>query len=166
MMKVSLNNPPIHLIMVGGYDERLNENVEYYDELQRLATSMNLGDSVTFLRSPSDAIKTCLLKNSHTLIYTPDKEHFGIVPLEAMYCKLPVIAVSSGGPLETVEDHRTGYLCQPTAEDFAEKMQYLYENRNLAIKMGERGRERVIQHFSFKSFSHQLNEFVNNLVSN
>lgn len=151
--------------MVGGYDDRLMENVEYYNELQRLATSLNLGDSVTFLRSPSDEIKTCLLKNSHTLLYTPDKEHFGIVPLEAMYCRLPVIAVSSGGPLETVEDHRTGYLCQPTAEDFTEKMQYLYENQNLATKMGERGRERVIQHFSFKAFSCQLNELVSSLLT-
>ena len=150
--------------MVGGYDERLVENVEHFEELRNLSASLNLGDSVTFLRSPSNEIKTCLLKNSHALLYTPDKEHFGIVPLEAMYCQLPVIAVNSGGPLETVEDHRTGYLCHPTAEDFAEKMQYLYENRNVALKMGERGRHRVIQHFSFNAFSQQLNELVNDLV--
>lgn len=82
-----------------------------------------------------------------------------------MYCQLPVIAVNSGGPLETVEDHRTGYLCHPTVEDFAEKMKYLYENRNLATKMGERGRQRVIEHFSFNSFSQQLNELVGELTA-
>nr|SVE72937.1 EOG090X069M [Ceriodaphnia reticulata] len=164
LLKSKLYDAQIHLIMVGGYDERLLENVEHYEELRSLSTSLNLGDSITFLRSPSNEIKTCLLKNSHTLLYTPDKEHFGIVPLEAMYCQLPVIAVNSGGPLETVEDHQTGYLCHPTAEEFAERMQYLYENRNIATKMGERGRHRVIQHFSFKSFSHQLNELVSGLA--
>ena len=131
--------------------------------MTKLVTALNLSDSVTFLRSPSDETKTCLLKNCQALLYTPDKEHFGIVPLEAMYCQLPVIAVNSGGPLETVEDHRTGYLCHPTAEDFAGKMRYLLENPNIAIKMGERGRQRVIQHFSFHSFSHQLNDLVSEL---
>ncbi|XP_046636949.1 alpha-1,3/1,6-mannosyltransferase ALG2-like [Daphnia pulicaria] len=164
LLKSSLGSAKIHLIMVGGYDDRLIENVEHYDELQKLVISLNLSESVTFLRSPSDETKTCLLKNCQTLLYTPDKEHFGIVPLEAMYCQLPVIAVNSGGPLETVEDHRTGYLCQPTAEDFAEKMQYLFENPNIAIKMGERGKQRVIQHFSFHSFCHQLNDLVGELV--
>ncbi|KZS10906.1 alpha-1,3/1,6-mannosyltransferase ALG2 isoform X1 [Daphnia magna] len=165
LLKSFLGDAKIHLIMVGGYDYRLVENVEHYDELQKLTSSLQLGDCVTFLRSPSDETKTCLLKNCHTLLYTPDKEHFGIVPLEAMYCQLPVIAVNSGGPLETVEDHRTGYLCHPTVEDFAEKMKYLYDNRNLATKMGERGRQRVIEHFSFNSFSQQLNELVGELTA-
>ena len=31
-----------------------------------------------------------------------DNEHFGIVPLESMYVGTPVIAVASGGPLETI----------------------------------------------------------------
>lgn len=165
MLKSVLTNPKIHLIMAGGYDERLSENVEYYEELKKIAHSLNLDDDITFLRSPSDEIKTRLLKNSQALLYTPDKEHFGIVPLEAMYCQLPVIAVNSGGPLETVEDHNTGYLCSQTAEDFAEKMRHLYENPQLAVKMGERGRQRVVKHFSFTAFSNCLDELVKNLVT-
>nr|SVE75125.1 EOG090X069M [Daphnia dolichocephala] len=164
LLKSSLGDAKIHLIMVGGYDDRLLENVEHYEELQKLTGSLHLGDSITFLRSPSDESKACLLKNCHTLVYTPDSEHFGIVPLEAMYCQLPVIAVNSGGPLETVEDHQTGYLCHPTVEDFAQKMKYLYENRHLATEMGKRGRQRVIQHFSFSSFTEQLNELVGGLA--
>lgn len=45
------------------------------------------------------------------LLYTPDREHFGIVPLEAMYQQCPVIAVNSGGPKETILHGLTGYLC-------------------------------------------------------
>lgn len=151
--------------MAGGYDERLQENVEHYQELKRLAESLNLQEHVTFLRSPNDEVKSCLLHSAQCLLYTPDKEHFGIVPLEAMYCKLPVIAVNSGGPLETVEDHRTGYLCHPTPEDFAAKMTHLYENQRLIKEMGERGRQRVRDYFSFDSFSNQLNELIQGLIA-
>lgn len=154
----------IHLIMAGGYDERLQENVEHFQELKSLSESLHVQKQITFLRSPNDEVKSCLLHSSQCLLYTPDKEHFGIVPLEAMYCRLPVIAVNSGGPLETVEDHRTGYLCEPKPEDFAAKMKHLYENRSLVKEMGERGRQRVQNYFSFASFSDQLNELIIGLI--
>ena len=48
------------------------------------------------------------LRNCSSLIYTPAGEHFGIVPLESMYCNTPVIAVNSGGPTETVLHGQTG----------------------------------------------------------
>ena len=151
--------------MAGGYDDRVVENVQHFQELQQLAADLDISLRVTFLRSPSDTIKTLLLKKSHCLLYTPDREHFGIVPIEAMYCGLPVIAVNSGGPLETVEDHRTGYLCAPCPEEFAQKMEFLYDNRDHGLQMGRRGRNRVIQHFSFDSFSKQLDELVDILLS-
>lgn len=165
LLKEEAKLEDIHLIMAGGYDERLPENVEHFEELSKLSESLGLQNFVTFLRSPNDDVKSCLLHSSQCLLYTPDKEHFGIVPLEAMYCKLPVIAVRSGGPLETVEDHRTGYLCEPTPEDFSARIQYLYDNQKLVEEMGERGRLRVREYFSFDSFSNQLNELVDSLTS-
>ena len=55
----------------------------------------------------------------HNLIFFSG-EHFGIVPIEAMYCRLPVVAVNDGGPTETVVDGLTGFLCQPNPESFAQ----------------------------------------------
>ena len=40
--------------------------------------------------------KRALLRRASALLYSPDREHFGIVPVEAMYCRCPVIAVSGG----------------------------------------------------------------------
>ena len=61
--------------------------------------------------------KVWLLTNCSILLYTPAGEHFGIVPLEAMYCGTPVLAVNSGGPLETIDHGVTGWLVdgQPNA---------------------------------------------------
>ncbi|TXH61693.1 MAG: glycosyltransferase, partial [Thiothrix sp.] len=37
-------------------------------------------------------------------LYTPEKEHFGIVPIEAMFNNAPVIACNSGGPKVIYEE--------------------------------------------------------------
>lgn len=93
-----------HLIIAGGYDKRVTENVQHYDELAELADSLGIQSKCTFLKSPSDKFKLWLLKRCDALIYTPSNEHFGIVPIEAMYMRKPVIACNSGGPTETVNN--------------------------------------------------------------
>jgi len=53
------------------------------------------------------------LENTNVLLYTPENEHFGIVPVEAMYMGCIVMACNSGGPLESVDNGVTGYLQAP-----------------------------------------------------
>lgn len=87
-------------------------------------------------------------------------EHFGIVPLEAMYLGSPVIAVNDGGPTETVVDGVTGYLCPALADDFADAIASIIDGvdnqREPIASMGNNGRQRVVQHFSFASFADRL----------
>ena len=146
--------------MAGGYDERVTENKEHYEELCDLAEKCQLRENVTFLRSFSDSQKRTLLKYSTCLIYTPDREHFGIVPIEAMYMRCPVIAVKSGGPLETVAHEQTGYLCEPQADSFADAMQKIVTDERLSQTLGNAGHERVISKFSFETFTDQLNDIT------
>jgi alpha-1,3/alpha-1,6-mannosyltransferase len=127
------------LVLAGGYDSRIAENVEYHAELQSLATSLGLphhtinGASSTaspdddddpftdvpddaqvlFLLSVSDRLKDRLFRLARLLVYTPSNEHFGIVPLEAMLARVPVLAANTGGPVETVADGVTGWLRDP-----------------------------------------------------
>ncbi|XP_053393905.1 alpha-1,3/1,6-mannosyltransferase ALG2-like [Mercenaria mercenaria] len=154
----------IHLIMAGGYDERVTENKEHYLELRRLCDKLGINEDVTFLRSISDMQKRVLLENCDCLIYTPDKEHFGIVPIEAMYMKCPVIACSSGGPLETVVDGKTGYLREGLPDQFAEAMERIVCDPKSAEKLGEAGKKHVEEKFSFRAFTDQLNTVITDLV--
>ncbi|XP_061771684.1 alpha-1,3/1,6-mannosyltransferase ALG2 isoform X1 [Nerophis ophidion] len=150
----------VHLVVAGGYDERVSENVEHYAELKELSSQLHLGDCVTFLRSPSDSMKVALLRGSHAVLYTPSREHFGIVPVEAMYCCCPVIAVNSGGPLESVAHGKTGFLCEPTAEAFSKAMERLVMEPQLRRDMGQAGRKRVHDKFSLQAFSGQLHDYI------
>ena len=95
------------------------ENVEHHLELNALASKLGIANQVIFLRSISNFERVLLLKNTDILLYTPENEHFGIVPVEAMQCGSIVIACNSGGPLESIENNRTGFLIEPNPNMWA-----------------------------------------------
>ncbi|KAL1920227.1 uncharacterized protein VTP21DRAFT_1373 [Calcarisporiella thermophila] len=161
----------LRLVIAGGYDKRVPENVEYHQELDLLARNYGLTTStifpgtletpphdtqVLFLCSFSEQQRTFLLSNTLCLLYTPDKEHFGIVPIEAMYARVPVIAVNSGGPTETILDGVTGFLCEPNVETWAFSIARIVTGQVDCKNMGERGRKRVENSFSLQSFIDNL----------
>lgn len=149
-----------HLIMAGGFDPINLENMEHYIELTDLASELDIEDKVIFLKSPKDIEKVSLLYHCKALVYTPSNEHFGIVPLEAMYYCKPVIAVNSGGPTETVVNDITGFLCEPTSEAFAHAMSTLMLTQGLGERLGEAGRKRFETKFSFDAFTEQLDGII------
>jgi len=159
-----LGNVRARLVVAGGYDHRVVENVEHYKELVNLAKDLGIEDKILFLKSPSDQEKVWLLKNCECLVYTPAGEHFGIVPLEAMFCETPVLAVNSGGPTETVVHGTTGWLCEGNPEHFADVMKRVVDHEVDIMKMGAAGKDRVKQHFSFGAFMDRLDEYVMDAV--
>ncbi|XP_075164282.1 alpha-1,3/1,6-mannosyltransferase Alg2 [Haematobia irritans] len=154
------------LIVAGGYDTRVLENVEHYTELDELVKEKQLQENVVLLKSPSDDEKYMLLHMAQCLLYTPANEHFGIVPLEGMYMSIPVIAVNSGGPTETIVHNSTGILCEPREVDFSVAMATVFKDDRLRERMGVMGHKRVQQKFSFESFAQKLDDVVNAVTKN
>jgi alpha-1,3/alpha-1,6-mannosyltransferase len=150
------------LVIAGGYDPRIPENVEHLEELKQVVKKNNLveGKDVQFYCSVSDAERGNLLRSSFCVLYTPENEHFGIVPTEAMYSKKPVIACNSGGPKESVLDGKTGYLLAQDAKLWGAKMLYLTQNENKAKELGEAGKKNVEDRFGMTSFANQTHEYA------
>jgi len=153
------------LVVAGGYDSRVDENVQHLEELKEMAIKLNIRDCVQFLTSPTDEERNRLFGEALCVLYTPQNEHFGIVPLEAAFASVPVIACNSGGPRETIEHEKTGFLCEPTAQSFAEALRKLITNPELVQEMGAAARQRAQQLFSFESFVERLNSYVVDLFS-
>lgn len=153
-------NSNARLIVAGGYDTRLAENISYYDELVEKSNRLGIQNQVTFLRNLTENEKEELLEKATGVIYTPTGEHFGIVPLEAMVRRTPVIAANSGGPVEIIQHGQTGYLCNPKPDDFAKAMHSLHQDHDQAAQMGEQAHEHVMRNFSMKSLAFSLQNAI------
>jgi glycosyltransferase involved in cell wall biosynthesis len=116
----------------------------YYQEVKRLAASLNLSDKVVFAGYREDVFNLMSRMDiiAHTSI-TP--EPFGMVIIEAMACGKPVVASSAGGgPLEIVKDGETGFLVDPKdPEKMGDALMALLKAPKLRDKFGRAGRKRV-----------------------
>ncbi|GLC39055.1 hypothetical protein PLESTB_001288500 [Pleodorina starrii] len=159
---VARDGPP-RLVVAGGYDPRLPENVEHLKELREAARQLGMLDDVRFVPSFTDRQRTLLLAACRAVLYTPQHEHFGIVPLEAMAAERPVVACASGGPTESVTHGSAGFLCEPTPAAFAAAMRELLD-RDAAEAMGRAARAHVEARFSRRAFGSQLDGYVRGLM--
>ncbi len=105
-------------------------------------------------------------------------EPFGIINLEAMACKAPVVASATGGILEVVVDGETGHLvpfdADPVttfpmdpakfAKDLAARITELLRDPEKAQRMGEAGRQRVEEHFSWTAIAAQTIKLYESLT--
>lgn len=114
---------------------------DYRPVLERLASSLDLGDRVTFLGRISEAEKLRLLRRAWALVFTSPKEGWGITNLEAAACGTAVIASDSPGIRESVVSGETGFLVRHGDVDaLASAMRRLAGDRTLAEQLGGQGR--------------------------
>eukprot|EP01027_Heterolobosea_sp_BB2_P009201 GEZU01013595.1.p1 GENE.GEZU01013595.1~~GEZU01013595.1.p1 ORF type:complete len:420 (-),score=118.93 GEZU01013595.1:90-1349(-) len=146
------------LVIAGGYDERLQENREYLQELKQLAQKLGIAEQTTFLPSFSDADRYVLLHESSVVVYTPTGEHFGIVPIEAMYCERCVVAANMAGPTESVKSGETGILTDPDPEHFADAIAQLLTTDTTSMRKA--ARKHVQDRFSLEAFSQRLEQVL------
>ncbi|KXS20147.1 glycosyltransferase family 4 protein [Gonapodya prolifera JEL478] len=170
----------LRLVVAGGYDPRVSENVQHHLELTSLATSLGLSHhtlfpntttpippttQVLFLLSFTQPQRTTLLRRTLCLLYTPQGEHFGIVPVEAMYSRVPVVACDSGGPRESVADGVTGFLCGEDPAEWAAKVAGIVAMGERGRReMGDRARQRVVDKFSAGAMADKLDGIVQGLA--
>jgi alpha-1,3/alpha-1,6-mannosyltransferase len=174
----------VRLVVAGGYDHRVQENFLYHKELEKLAQSLGLKSAtcknvitalsvpedvnVLFLLSVPNSLKDSLLKSARLLVYTPSNEHFGIVPLEAMLVGTPVLAANTGGPLETVVNGKTGWLCPPTeVEKWTEVIDKVLHktSREDLQKISRAGKERVRNEFSDIKMAERIDAIVEGMAN-
>ena len=78
-----------------------------------------------------------LYANALVILYIPYDEDYGLITIEAMMSKKPVItAKDSGGSLEFVQNSNTGFVVDPDSEMIAEKINFFVTNLKEAEKMG------------------------------
>jgi glycosyltransferase involved in cell wall biosynthesis len=86
-----------------------------------------------------------------TVVCCSIMEPFGLVPLEAMACGTPVIAVNEGGYRETIKNNLTGFLANRDPNEIAEKIEFLINNPKKYNEMSMSSMHHVSTEWSWES---------------
>jgi D-inositol-3-phosphate glycosyltransferase len=105
--------PGTELVVVGGPDRTALARDGEAQRLVRRAESVGVADRVDLRGRVSRQDMPALLRSADAVVCAPWYEPFGIVPLEAMACGVPVVATAVGGMLDTVVDGLTGVHVPP-----------------------------------------------------
>jgi D-inositol-3-phosphate glycosyltransferase len=109
--------PDAELVVAGGPDAGEIERFPEARRLRALARERGVGDRLDLRGRVSREDLPALIRSADVVVCAPWYEPFGIVPLEAMACGVPVVATAVGGMIDTVADGVTGLHVPPRAPD-------------------------------------------------
>jgi glycosyltransferase involved in cell wall biosynthesis len=138
--------PDVRLLIIGR-DDLEASRTSFTAELKALAATLGVGQNVIFtgLRTDMPAVMSAC----DVFALPSQEEPFGLVYLEAMAMKKPVLAPASGGAPEVVEHDRSGLLCRPgDHQDLAANLRLLLRDPILRARLGEYGRQQVEARFT------------------
>lgn len=157
--KVLSEHPKTKFVFVGE-DEGMLELLT--DQAKKLGISRNIlftghiKDEELFL----SAFAAC-----DVFVLPSEYEAFGIVLLEAMACKKPVIGSRVGGVPEAIGDEGAGVIVEYNdSKALAEEINKLLADQKLRKKMGDIGRTRVKKNFTWDSVVNQIEKVYSELI--
>lgn len=153
-----LKNKEVTLTVIGS-GSALSEGKEYADKL-KISSRINFTGWVKHNLLDSYYQKCSLL-----VIPSLWPEPFGLVGLDAMIFRKPVVAFDVGGISDWLEDGETGFLVERgNTKLLAEKIDLLLSDSNLASKLGQKGYERVREKFMARTHVLKLIEIYKDLA--
>lgn len=154
-------NSDIKLLFVGS---PVIDQEFYLIEIEEFISKNNLSNKVTILPFTSNLNPIWSITDI-AIMPSTEAESFGLVALEAMLFKKPVIASNLGGLREIVKNNETGFLVEPNNEIELEiAIEKLVNNSILRNSMGENGFERAKQKFDLLRYVDKFEKTFEELI--
>jgi D-inositol-3-phosphate glycosyltransferase len=143
---------PARLLIVGGAERDPNPtSTPEIGRLRDIARDEGVEDRVVFVGRRDRHELARYYNAADIFVSTPWYEPFGITPLEAMACGVPVLGSNVGGIKFSVRDGETGYLVPPNDQAaLAERAAHLFRNPKLLSVLGRQGIRRVNDLFTWE----------------
>jgi glycosyltransferase involved in cell wall biosynthesis len=150
MIRAMPSIPNAELVIAGGPQQAELDSDAEAIRLGRLAADLGVGRRVHLYGAVARGDMPALLRSADIVACTPWYEPFGIVPLEAMACGVPVVASAVGGMQDTVVHDVTGKLISPRKpRDIADTVNPLLRDAFLRQSLGLAGRDRVCARYTW-----------------
>jgi glycosyltransferase involved in cell wall biosynthesis len=152
LAKLRTDDPRVHLVVIG--------KPKYDSRATRLIKELDLSNSVEFVSGVSDQRIVELYNEAEVAVVPSLYEGFSLPAIEAMSCGVPLIATTGGALPEVVGDDGVTALQVPPgdSEALAAKIRWALSEKNLRATVGNAGRKRVEQNFSWRITAEQTVE--------
>jgi D-inositol-3-phosphate glycosyltransferase len=151
--------PDAELVIAGGPDARELGTCPEARRLRALAADHGIADRVALRGRLERGELPALLRSADVVVCVPWYEPFGIVPLEAMACGIPVVASSVGGLIDTVVHGVTGVHVPPRRPDrLAAALRTLLADPARRHALGDAGARRARQRYGWDRIAEQTHE--------
>jgi glycosyltransferase involved in cell wall biosynthesis len=142
--------PDAELHIAGGPPAAELEDEPEARRLRTLAAELGVGDRLVLRGRVERTDMPALLRSADVVVCAPWYEPFGIVPLEAMACGVPVVATAVGGQIDSVVHGETGVHVPPRdPAALALALRELLDDPERRAALGANGRERARQRYAF-----------------
>ncbi len=155
--------PNIRCMLVGDLPDYASD---YHDTLRGVIRDAGIEKNVIFTGFQKNSIDFMNLMDIviHTSV---EPEPFGIVTLEAMSVKKPLISTTIGGPAEVVTNDESGILIDPGKPNLlAKKIDLLLSDREYAKRIGDNGYDNLQQNFTFEKCLNGTVTIYNDIFNN
>jgi D-inositol-3-phosphate glycosyltransferase len=155
----------VRLIIGGGARPGESDGIER-DRIQGIVQELGLEAITTFPGRLSEQDLPVYYAAANVCVVPSHYEPFGLVAIESMACRTPVVASQVGGLQFTVVPEITGLLVPPQDDAaFAEAIDRILSNPVWADQLGEVGRQRVEIAMSWESVASRLGSIYTKLLS-
>jgi glycosyltransferase involved in cell wall biosynthesis len=137
-------------------------NESYEKDIRELAQS--LGVDLRIHCGIADTELVNILNRATLLLFTSRLEPFGLAPLEANACGLPVVGIAEGGIRETVENGLNGFLVDPEPGNIASAMNRLLDDPALVERLAEQGTLHVQKNWNVEASVDRLENLLHEVV--
>jgi len=128
---------------------------KYLEEVKQLVRELGLESAVVFPGYRADA--NGILRGSNVAVQASLSENLGGT-IESLLMECPTVATRVGGLVDTVKDGETGVLVNPSdPQDLARGIARLLRDRDAASALGKRGRQYMLQRFTLRRTTDDLN---------
>ncbi|NQZ85924.1 MAG: glycosyltransferase family 4 protein, partial [Nanoarchaeales archaeon] len=137
----------------------------YLKTLKKKLMSTEISKKIFIMGRISETEKIKMYSKSDIFLFPVFDEPLGVVPMESMLCECPVVAFNSGGPMETILDLKTGFLCTSETE-FSNRIIELLNDPILAKTLGMQGRVWAKNNFSVEQMVDKTDKLYRSLLNN
>ena len=128
----------------------------YLGEMRQLAAARHV-EFEAMIRVSDDTVLN-VLNRAAVMVYAPRLEPFGLAPLEANACGVPVVAVAEGGVRETVIDGVNGLLVPHDPAAMGAAVARLLRAPALARQLGANARQVVEERWGLASATDRIEQ--------